>query len=116
MAEAKERERRPTPEERFAELIAIQEKEREIAARLQKAREEAEQIIRQAREQAAQRKAHAQQTLQRECERRRAEARAQIDAEAQRIIAEGHVAAQHLLQRANSTRWLEKLQQEIFPH
>lgn len=114
MAEAKERERKPTPEERFAELIAIQEKEKEIAARLQRAREQAEHIINQAREEAAGCKAHAQQTLQRECERRRAELHAQTQAEAQRIIAEGHVAAQQLIQRANPTHLLERLRREIF--
>ncbi len=112
----KELQRELTPEERFAELVAVREKEKEIKRRLAAARVRAEEILAQARERAAHLKAQAAQGLQREIERRRAAARAASEAEAQKIIAEGHAAVhrvgEHL--KARHAKLFEKLRRELF--
>ncbi len=112
----KELQRELTPEERFAELVAIREKEREIKRRLAEARARAEEILAQARERAAQLKAQADQELQRELKRRRAEAHAACETEARKIVAEGHAAAQRVGEhlKARHTKLCEKLRGELF--
>lgn len=110
----KELQRELTPEERFAELVAVREKEKEIKRRLEEARARAEEILAQARERAAQLKAQAAQELQRELERRRAEARAASEAEARKIIAQGHLLAQGAQGKAQHSELATKLTRELF--
>jgi vacuolar-type H+-ATPase subunit H len=116
MAEVNEPQRDLTPEERFTELVAVREKEKEIKRRLEEARARAEEILAQARERAAHLKAQAAQELQREIERRRAEAHAVFEAEAQKIIVEGHALAQQVSAqgKARQPELVQRLARELF--
>jgi F0F1-type ATP synthase membrane subunit b/b' len=111
----KELQRELTPEERFAELVAVREKEKEIKRRLAEARARAEEMLAQARERAVHLKAQAAQELQRQIERRRAEAHAASEAEARKIIAESHATAHRLGEhlKARHAKLFEKLRQEL---
>jgi F0F1-type ATP synthase membrane subunit b/b' len=111
-----ERERELTPEERFTELVLVREKEKEIKRRLEEAQARAQEILAHARERATLLRAQAAQELQRERERRRAEARAAYETEIQKILAEGRAAAHQAVEHAGARSiplW-ERLRQELF--
>jgi vacuolar-type H+-ATPase subunit H len=95
-----ERERELTPEERFTELVAVREKEKELKRRLEEAQARAQGILGQARERAALLRAQAAQELQRELEQLRARERAALEAEIEKILSEGRAAAQRAYARA----------------
>jgi vacuolar-type H+-ATPase subunit H len=95
-----ERERELTPEERFTELVAVREKEKELKRRLEEAQARAQEILGQARERAALLRAQAAQELQRELEQLRARERAALEAEIEKILSEGRAAAQRAYARA----------------
>ncbi len=111
-----EQKRELTPEERFTELVLVREKEKEIKQRIEEAKARAEEIVARARERAAYLKSQGLQELQRELERRRAEARAAYEVEAHKILSEGRAAAHHAQEHiaARASHLLEKLRRELF--
>jgi len=104
-----------SPEARFEELIAVRDKEEEVARKLDSQREQARQMLAEARAALAERRQRVEQETKAELEKARRAALAEAEAQAERIIADGQATAEAIRQQAaeRQEELLNQLKQEL---
>jgi len=103
------------PEERFRELVAIREKETQVRAKIEAAREQAQQRLASVDDEISARRAEAMAQVQAEMKRVRAEALATAEAEARRLLeqAEQEAVAIDAQVRERQRALIRQLKEEL---
>lgn len=105
-----------SPEERFRELVAIREKEKEIEAKLEAARAEAAQRLEEDLREIQQMRAEVERQTREEVERLRSQAVREAEAEAQELLARAEAEAEEICNQAGERvgQLVERFKRELF--